>query len=105
MSTRGGLTGGSQRTVVTTNCEKSAQVIVPLKDGKDRTIVSRSNGRKEVNMTKAENLENKGCPQKDGTECKEYAGAQSIDKRETVMSARKHTVKIIPTAAGVNLMK
>ena len=37
-------------------------------------------------MTKAENLENKGCPQKDGTECKEYAGAQSIDKRETEMT-------------------
>lgn len=37
-------------------------------------------------MTKAENLENKGCPQKNSTECKEYAGAQSIDKRETEMT-------------------
>ena len=37
-------------------------------------------------MTKAENLENKGCPQKNSTECKEFAGAQSIDKREIEMT-------------------
>ena len=31
VSTRGGLTGGGKKTVVTTNCEKSAEAIVPQK--------------------------------------------------------------------------
>lgn len=34
-------------------------------------------------MEKAEYLGNEGCPQRNSTECEEYAGAQSIDKRET----------------------
>ena len=34
-------------------------------------------------MEKAEYLGNEGCPQRNCTECEEYAGAQSIDKRET----------------------
>ena len=33
-------------------------------------------------MKKAEYLRNKGCPQRDSTECKEYVGAQSVDNRE-----------------------
>jgi len=36
--TRGGLTSGRE-SVVTTNCEKSAEVIVPAEAGKDRTVV------------------------------------------------------------------
>ena len=41
--TRGGLADGEKKTsVVTTNCKKSAEVIVPRgkKLGKDRTIIS-----------------------------------------------------------------
>ena len=42
--TRGGLAGGKKKffPVVTTNCKKSAEVIVPEKNlfGKDRTIIS-----------------------------------------------------------------
>ena len=42
--TRGGLAGGKKFfSVVTTNCKKSAEVIVPRKKfffGKDRTIIS-----------------------------------------------------------------
>ena len=39
MSTRGGLTG-AKKCVVTTNCEKSAEVIVPEKTGKcDLTVL------------------------------------------------------------------
>lgn len=41
--TRGGLAGGKNFfPVVTTNCKKSAEVIVPEKNlfGKDRTIIS-----------------------------------------------------------------
>ena len=34
-------------------------------------------------MEKAEYLGNEGCPQRNSTECEEYAGAQSIDERET----------------------
>ena len=34
-------------------------------------------------MEKAEYLGNEGCLQRNSTECEEYAGAQSIDKRET----------------------
>ena len=37
----------------------------------------------EVNMEKVEYLGNEGCPQRDSTECEGYAGAQSIDERET----------------------
>lgn len=41
--TRGGLAGGKKNSVVTTNCKKSAEVIVPREKnffGKDRTIIS-----------------------------------------------------------------
>ena len=40
--TRGGLADGKKTSVVTTNCKKSAEVIVPRgkKLGKDRTIIS-----------------------------------------------------------------
>ena len=34
-------------------------------------------------MKKAEYLRNEGCPQRDSAEHEEYAGARSIDRRET----------------------
>ena len=39
-------------------------------------------------MMKAEYLGKEGCPQMDSTECKEYAGAHSIDERENVENGR-----------------
>ena len=64
------------------NVQKSAEAIVPGKTGKGRTNTGRSNQRKEDGMERAENAGNGGCPQRDSTECKEYAGVQSAVRPE-----------------------
>ena len=58
--------------------QKSAEAIVPwgkIPQGKGGTNTSRSKRRKEDCMKNAENTGR--CPQRDSTECKGYAGAQS----------------------------
>jgi len=78
--TRGDLASANKR-VVTTNCEKSAEAIVPWKwEGpNNRKFEER---KKEVYMLKAEYLGNKGYLQRDNAEREEYAGVQSMDSRE-----------------------
>ena len=65
----------------TLNAQESAEAIVP---GMGRAEVNavRSNRRKEDSMEKAENAGEGGCLQRDSTECKEYAGAQSAVRPE-----------------------
>ena len=66
------------------NAQKSAEAIVPQeKRGKGGTNTSRSNGRKENSMKKAENATKSGCPQRDSTECEEYEGVRSAVRLET----------------------
>ena len=59
------------------NAQKSAEAIVPWEktQGKGGTNTSRSNRGKEDGMKNAENV--RSCLQRDSTECKGYAGAQS----------------------------
>ena len=89
MSTRGGLTGVLSRhirkkCVVTTNCEKSAEVIVPGEKTSGRTEQSQalSKRKKEANTMKAEYPEDRSYPQKDSAEHEGYVGAQSVGCRE-----------------------
>ena len=90
MSTRGGLTGVfevdilGKKCAVTTNCEKSAEAIVPGKKilGRAEQSLVLSRLQKEVNMKNAEYQGNLSCPQRDSAEHEGYAGAQSVGNQE-----------------------
>ena len=73
-----------KKCVVTTNCEKSAEAIVPGGKKPERAEQSLvlSKRKKEVNIMKAENRGNRSCPQKDSAEHEEYVGAQSVGGQE-----------------------
>ena len=51
---------------------------------------------------KAENLENKDCPQRDSTECKEYAGALNINNRENEEADGAHLLEEILDRDNLN---
>ena len=84
MSTRGGLAGAGKKCVVTTNCEKSAEAIVPgeKNSGRAEQSLVLSKRKKEVNMMNAEYPGTRSCPQKDNAEHEEYVGAQSVGGQE-----------------------
>ena len=51
-------------------------------------------------MEKAEYLGNEGYPQRDSTECEGYAGAQSIDERETERTDGADLLENVPVHTG-----
>lgn len=81
--TRGGLIGG-KKSVVTTNYEKSAEVIVPeffFREGPNNHKSQVNEGR-SVGMMKTEYIGNDGFLQRDGVEHEEYAEAWSTENQE-----------------------
>ena len=73
-----------KKCVVTTNCEKSAEAIVPgeKKPGRAEQSLVLSKRKKEVNIMKAECPVTWSCPQKDSAEHEEYVGVQSVGSQE-----------------------
>ena len=81
--TRGDLIGG-KKSVVTTNYEKSAEVIVPeffFREGPNNHKSQVNEGR-SVGMMKTEYIGNDGFLQRDGVEHEEYAEAWSTENQE-----------------------
>jgi len=80
VSTRGGLTdaGGKKLCAVTTNCEKSAEAIVPGNPGRAEQSQVPSKPWKEDGAMKAEYSRNAGCPQRASAEHEEYEACKGV---------------------------
>ena len=67
--------------IVTTNCKKSAEAIVPRGDlRRAEQSLDLSSLQKEVSVMNAECRKEAGCPQRDSAEHEEHVSAQSVGK-------------------------